>query len=398
MKRILKSFPLFLCVIMVTVLSCIPASAVELNEQTGHFYWTEDELIQFGMEYDEDGNSYFPVGTYHPDILYGQNALFWDTKFYPSFDLMKLPWDSFPQQVKDIMYMSLDGYQNWHTAGEDSPSGDPSIPFVLVRVSYGTTITVYVGKNLGIGRRYHYDYNSDGTVNGGSSGYDDMIRICSAATASGDTAVCYMAQYRLSDYSVITDWSKLSPKPWGNTGKINYYDSTIALSDRNFDFYIYGGFGIGFTRITSVNYSLQEGQYGPTHRVTFYANPSLGYQDLNIFPYQDDYFSYWQWFYPPTADELAAYRQQQIIDVTGNADTMTTVDGSSVSDYHSKEDELVSKYDPSNLDDDVKVEFDSDASYYIFNLLTNIVESDSIVFGFVISALSLGIISLILNR
>lgn len=378
MKRIFKTFPLFLCVIMVSVFSIFPAQAYQIDENTGRVIWSDDELIQFGMVKDSDGSSYFPAGTWHPDILYAQSTLFVDEPFFPGFDLMKLPWESFPQPVRDILNMSLDGYNR---AGNDF-----KIPFVLVRVSYNTTITVYVGTNLGIGRRYNNTIHQ----------YDDMIRICSAVdTVASSNSVCYMAQYRLSDYSPLKSWQQLSPVDWGSSGKIVYYDATIALGDRNFDFYIYGGLGIKEGIYTGLSYDLVSDS---SYKVYFHNGGKVGYHTYFIFPYEDDYFSYWKWFYPPTADELAAYRQQQIIDVTGNADTMTTVDSSSVDDYHSKEEELVSKYDPDNLSEDVKVEFDSDASYYIFNLLTNIVESDSIVFGFVISALSLGVISLILNR
>ena len=279
------------------MLFCFPlfglrSSAVEFEEETGNLIWSEQELIDFGMIKDSEGNAFFVDGIYHPSILYSQNALFVDEPYHSGFDLMKLPWESFPQPVKDIMYMSLNGYNA-------TVASDYIIPLVLVRVSYNKTITVYVGTNLAIGRRVYQDQR-----------YDDMIRICALKNKETySNSVCYMAQYNLSDYSLVKDWSKLSPIDWGDKGEVVYYDATIALMDKEFDFYIYGGAGV----FNTVSWSFGWAQLDSAgdYFAHFCNDYNLGYQSLILFPNQSNYSCYFKYFNPPTPDELAAARENE---------------------------------------------------------------------------------------
>ena len=288
-----------MCVLFCFPLFGLKSSAVEFDEETGRYVWSEEELREFGMQYSADGSTYFPEGFYHPDELYSMNPLIVDTPYHSDFDLMKLPWESFPQPVKDIMYMSLNGYNA-------SDVSDFIIPFVLVRVSYNKTITVYVGTNIGLGRRLSYKADDNGVMQ--LYDYDDMLRICSSTGTVGNNAVCYMAQYNLSDYSLTREWSKLSPIAWGSSEKLVYYDATIALIDKEFDFYIYGGAGMKFEKGTSVTFPLTAtGDY----KAYFMTNYTIGYQDNRYFIESGDYSCYFKYFNPPTAAELAAAREKE---------------------------------------------------------------------------------------
>ena len=255
--------------------------------------WSDEELQQFGAVFDEDGNYYFPAGTYHPDELYAINPLLITEPYNSNFDMYQLPWESFPSAVQDIMYMNLDGYGFLETDVTQF-----IIPFVVMIVSQ-TAVEIYAGTNLCLGMRDDYG----------------RLCICSLPSYPGPyaNAKCFYAKYRLSNYSVVTDWKLLSPYAWGDSGKVNYY-MRFPLTEDEYDVYIYGGNGAINRDNTSSSLNLTgDGSSETDTRVRFYCNIRQGYQSGDYFPGQANYAMCWQYFYPPTIEELEAKTDKSIL-------------------------------------------------------------------------------------
>ncbi len=281
-----------LCALFCFYSLSLNSSAVEYDEETGRLLWSDEELQQFGAVFDEDGNYYFPAGTYHPDELYAINPLLVTEPYNSNFDMYQLPWESFPSAVQDIMYMNLDGYGFLTT-----DSTRFIIPFVVMIVSQ-TAVEIYAGTNLCLGMR------------------DDNGRLCICSipylTGTYPNAKCYYAKYRLSDYSVVTDWKLLTPTVWGDTGRVNYYNRFL-LTESQYDVYIYGGNGAVNRDATSSNFLLSGTTENPGTSMRTFQDIGKGYQSGQYFPGQQNFAMCWQYFYPPTIEELEAKTDKSIL-------------------------------------------------------------------------------------
>lgn len=281
-----------LCALFCFYSLSLNSSAVEYDEETGCLIWSNEELIQFGAIFDEDGNYYFPTGTYHPDELYALNPLLITEPYNTSFDMYQLPWESFPSAVQDIVYMNLDGY-----GFLESDVTKFIIPFVVMIASQ-TAVEIYAGTNLCLGMR------------------DDNGRlcICSVPALPGTYAnsKCYYAKYRLGDYSVVTDWKLLTPIVWGDSGKVNYYNR-FSLTDDEYDVYIYGGNGAINRDVTTFTTNLTGTSTQDGTSVRVYQDIGQGYNSGRFFPGQENFSMCWQYFYPPTIEELEAKTDKSIL-------------------------------------------------------------------------------------
>lgn len=81
----------------------------------------------------------------------------------------------------------------------------------------------------------------------------------------------------------------------------------------------------------------------------------------------------------------------------GNLKDTTEVNKEKLEDYEEIENELLNKDNLENIKD-IKIDVDSDALEYVFELLTRIINTHQLIYGLIITMLSLGIIKLILNR
>lgn len=96
---------------------------------------------------------------------------------------------------------------------------------------------------------------------------------------------------------------------------------------------------------------------------------------------------------------LANIKLQTIIDILNKSgeSSFEELPTQSVNDYKDKEDELLGK-DTSAEKDALKVEIDTTASDTIWNIIEQFLASNALVFGLFIAMLSLGVVSMILNR
>lgn len=75
----------------------------------------------------------------------------------------------------------------------------------------------------------------------------------------------------------------------------------------------------------------------------------------------------------------------------------TPIDGTTSEDYKEAEDKLLNE-DNLNAINDIDISIDSNSSDFIWNFITRVINTHSLIFGFVITILSLGIVKLVLNR
>lgn len=75
----------------------------------------------------------------------------------------------------------------------------------------------------------------------------------------------------------------------------------------------------------------------------------------------------------------------------------TPVDKTTENEYKEAEDALLNE-ENLNLMDDIEISLDSNSNDFIWSMVTSIVNSHSLIFGFIITILSLGVLKLVLNR
>lgn len=90
---------------------------------------------------------------------------------------------------------------------------------------------------------------------------------------------------------------------------------------------------------------------------------------------------------------------QDIIDAItgGSLDDDTPVDDSGLNDFEDKENGLIDE-DNLNYINNIDISLDNNTSTFFWDLFTRIINTNSLIYGLIISILSIGIIKLILNR
>ena len=211
-------------------------------------------------------------------------------KYYPEFDPKKIPWSDAPSYIQEIIYMSLDG-------AATSDSSQYKMPFVLIRVSSSSYASVYVGYNCGLG----YDLDND------------RMRIC-ATDYFFDKSACYMASFYLADYSVRSDWTKLSLSTWGDwePPHVMSYTSTLAYPTSKYDFYFYGGNGVRSGNYWSVNFTIYT--TSELGGCWFPVDNKLGFESGRYFYNSANSDIYCQTFVPPTVQQVEQSIQKEQVE------------------------------------------------------------------------------------
>lgn len=287
MKRRAVCFLLCLSFFLCTV--SLKSSAVDED-----VLYTADDLIDFGFDYNSDEGIYTYSGNDDP---FGGFSFFASSeKNYPNFNpLTDVPWSSFPQYIKDILEMSLDGLMTEY--------GQPfKLPFFLIRVN-GNNLNIFAGVNVGIGQtnhsnRYCYIY--------GYSGGD-------AAQYIYPYSILYRCDYNYSSQFYVNNWSKCSASPVGDTGTLfNFTDSSSILTDwGSFDFYFYGANGVSWSsKYTSVTVP-----YNSTNSNEFvsFRLSKNGFESGDFLVAQSSGFanSYFQYIVPPSQESINQQLQEE---------------------------------------------------------------------------------------
>lgn len=335
------------CIILLLALVC-PVSA------TDEPMITRQDFIDLGYIEGEDGVLYVPKGGYDP--LSFMSILLSSEKNYSDFNPNSIPWRDTPQYVQDIIN---NGFENVFSLADSSLISNYKMPFILVKVDGARDrIVVFAGYNLFLGLNT----------------YTMSLRICGSSYFSSYSS-CYYAIYRLSDFTITSPWSVYEPTPWGDTGLVNYYSSSLALTDDHFDFYLYGGNTI---RPDVVSVSLQVSSTNQNAVVVGFANETIGFQDGRYFQFSSEWSGLYCSYFTPSY--------------------YSSVDSDIVGDYDSAEDELMNSYDPGNLSGDLVIDIDSNSWNVIFQIFNMFVANNSVIMILIITILSLGVIALILNR
>ncbi len=269
---------MFLCVCLFSSCFSLSSSAVDVNE----------DLLNRGYVY--DGYSYsLPEGVYDPEMSIPSTMLA-PEKYYSDFDPKKIPWSDAPSYIQDLIYMSLD-------SAATSDAAQYKMPFILIRVSSSSYASVYVGYNCGLGYDIH----------------NDRMRIC-VSNYFFDNSACYMASYNLSDYSVRSDWTKLSTSTWGDFEEpyVLSYTSTLAYPTSSYDFYLYGGNGIRAGNYASVSFPLHSSY--EDGECTFVVNNKIGFQSGRFFYNDSNSSIYCQTFLPPTVQQVEQNIQKEQVE------------------------------------------------------------------------------------
>ena len=184
--------------------------------------FTADDLIDFGYVLDDNG-CYVYYGKDDP-LDFGFNFFSSSYKHYEFDPITDLPWSTFPQYIKDIVYMDCDDLKN--------PEGSFIVPFVCPVVVSDTTVQLFVGVNVGWG------WLNDGN-------YTLSIWSLPKNTYISSSSVLYRFSWNFASNYVVSDWTEYDTQVYGNAGnllrRINYYWNS---GNAPIDIYGYGGNGV----------------------------------------------------------------------------------------------------------------------------------------------------------
>lgn len=380
MQIIKKSMYVFVCCLIVTLSFVLPVYG-----QDG-FAYTPADLLDLGFEYDESGNLFYTG----PGDPFDRGISLFDisTPNYPNFNVLTdVPWSSFPQYIKDILNLSMDGL----SASEGTPF---QLPFFLIVIN-NNTMNMYAGINVGLGQSNL------------SALYSYIFTYTSSSVSSVyPYSICYQANYNLGTMEYTMDWTKLSSSAWGDKGILySYTPNSLITNSTPRDLYFYGANGVAYASKYS-SLAIPYNSSNANQLVTFRLSP-LGFNNGDIVPSPGSFpYVYFKNFTPPSQEtinqgllEEQNEKLDNIIDASGNQDFSSTLPDSAIGDYGSAEDDLFNNYSPSELEDDFNIEYDSNVFKLAFDLISYWVQYlNAEVFTFFISMLSLGVIALLLNR
>ena len=382
--KLIKQFTCLVVCFVVLSSSFMVGYAVD---EPPEYIFTHDDMVDIGFEFDG-------VGAYHftedrDPFDFGFSFMITNEKNYPYFDVYKdIPWSSFPGYIQDIIYMPLTDL--------NAAVGDGFVvPFVGVQVTTnGTVANVFVGTNVGLG-----------FINNGYLSYS--IFSVPYVPDIARNSVLYRLRVDLTNGNVV-DWTKYTGEAFGNTGNVVRMLPWNTGNDPAIDdWYLYGANGVQYpSKSSSSNYIFESSN--SSSWVGFYTSKTGFKSGQFLYNQNQGYpYTYFQYFEPPSRESLQEQLQQEqnglLEDILGEFQAsgesdLTTLPGEALEDYNKAESDLVSGYNPDNIEDDLDIELDPSALQFIWDLFDEFVTADNAVFTLFISIMAVGIIALILGR
>lgn len=230
---------------LVVLLSSLPYSA-SASSDDNVFY-----------EYDENGEVIAEYYTYHEDydLKKGYSdtldsdrgpMMFAASRSLYSWKPDTINWASFPSYIRAIAYSPYSNISWLDDNGGDYPNRSSyRAPFIMI-TSNGTNYTIRAGWDVGI---WYRSSTGNATVGFHKTNLDYL------------DPVLYMATFKCSDNSVVSNWTEKAYDTWGTTGQMyNFSGSGIGLSD-NFDVFTYGANGFVNVRAVLYNAKLNDTDY-----------------------------------------------------------------------------------------------------------------------------------------
>lgn len=258
---------------------------------------TLEEYIDLGFVEDEYGD-YVYYGTKDP-FESGISLFSSSSKNFPKFNpLTDIPWTSFPQNIKDIVYKSTDDLSKYE--------GSFVVPFVSAVVVSQSTVQIFVGLNVGWG------WLND-------SSFSLAIWSLPTFSAIAASSCLYRLSWNYVNDTVVADWTKYEPNAFGdkNTLKrlLNYYFTDASTVD----IYGYGANGVCYAyadndgslsalSTRNVLYNSKDNNLTCNFALNprgFASGRFVVNQD-NIYPY-----IYFDYFTPPTESEILQQEQNE---------------------------------------------------------------------------------------
>lgn len=249
-----------------------------------------EDLIDMGFIEDEDGNYIYTEDDDPFD--FGFNWFISNEKNYPNFDPIRdIPWSTFPQYIKDILYMNTDDLS--------AAAGEPfKVPFVSVVVVSATTCQLFVGVNVGWGQL------NDSSL---SFGIWSLPGISDISAHS----CLYRLSWSYANNYVVADWIDYKPTAFGNKGNLNRVLNYYFTDASNVDIYGYGANGVQYPS-KSTSFSVLYNSSNTNLSCSFYTRKN-GFQSgeflhgqVNAYPY-----CYFEHFVPPSQESINQQLQQE---------------------------------------------------------------------------------------
>lgn len=246
MQLIKRSVLIVVCitVILSTFIPCSLASYSEEEHQA---------MLDEGFTYDPYLNVYY-IGEEVPMMDDGYIPYISTTPNFPDFNPNMVPWESAPQEVKDILYDT----PFIMTTTTSYPSKPWKIPFVLV-LTDGSIVRVCVGVNLMLATYFATQDDANNFIPTGSYIVCEVLDANANINPGVEYACYYEARFDFQTMKTIEDWRSVDPVALGN--RFSRFTASLLSTTSSWDYYFYGGNNIG-PGLISQSFSVNTGESG----------------------------------------------------------------------------------------------------------------------------------------
>lgn len=338
--------------------SCIILLLCLLFPVSASGFVTREDLLDLGYLEGEDGVLYVPSDSFDP--LSFSSILLTSEPNYPDFSPNDIPWKDAPQYVKDILIMD---YKDFSNSNFDFSTTEYKVPFVCVRVN-GSNVIVYVGINICVVYTSNNNRLSIGSV---MPSYPQIQK-----------SYLYRATFDLDTMVMTTPWYNAGGDytQWGERGQVFTYTSALTTTTGKYDLYFYGANSVFRNNLSTITYSYSDSQ--PDTFASVIVMQPLGFQSGTFFRSPDDYLNTYASFFKPSI--------------------YPEINSGVVGDYGDAESNLVDRYNPDGLGEDLSIDFDSTTWAVVFSIFNLFITDNTFLYLLISTLLTFGIIALILGR
>lgn len=224
MNKFKRVIVLLVCFVLLSNSLCITSFATEVSQSTnalGNTEVSEDGVL---YEYDNEGNLLSEGYNFNND--YAVSTMSLKSKNY-DWSPDNIDWGSFPSYIKACVYMPFNNINIPDDEYENYRNYDYYCAPLVVITTNGSTYTIRVGINTSLMYR-----ESTGSCTFGFTAHMTLTDI---------SPELYMATFKCSDNSVVSDWTYKDFSLWTDNGADLYYfpGSGFNHADK-IDIYTYG--------------------------------------------------------------------------------------------------------------------------------------------------------------
>lgn len=263
MNKFKRLIVLLVCFVLLSNSLCITSFATEVTQSTNALGNTEVSEDGVQYEYDNEGNLLSEGYNFNND--YAVSTMSLKSKNY-NWSPDSIDWGSFPSYIKACVYMPFNNINIPDDEYENYRNYDYYCAPLVVITTNGSTYTIRVGINTSLMYR-----PSTGSC---------TFAFTEHMTLTDISPELYMATFKCSDNSVVSDWTFKDSSQWGgSTSQLYNFPGSGFNHDDKIDIYTYGVNGGTTKVITSQTVYYNKDTSDPIYAV--YKQSGRGILDMS---------------------------------------------------------------------------------------------------------------------